>query len=56
MNYQLQPTQLSTADVGMGFGWQPNAYNKYIGNSQFTLDALNAGSQCMSSGVHDSIE
>jgi hypothetical protein len=56
MNYQLQPTQLSTADVGMGFGWQPNAYNKYIGNSQFTLDALSAGIQCMSSGVNDRIE
>jgi hypothetical protein len=37
MNYQLQPTNLSTGDVGMGFGWQPNAYNKFIGNSQYTL-------------------
>lgn len=43
MDFQLRPTELPTPDLGMGFGWQPDVYNKFIGNSRYALDSQRTG-------------
>jgi len=47
MEFQPRPTELPPADAGMDFGWQPDVYNKFIGNSPYALDSQNAGMHVM---------
>lgn len=37
----MRPDGPLPADVGMEFGWQPDVYNKFIGDSQYALDPQN---------------
>ncbi|KAM0706153.1 hypothetical protein Q7P35_006702 [Cladosporium inversicolor] len=43
MEFQLRPTEPSTPDLGMDFGWQPDVYNKFIGNSNYAMDSQPTG-------------
>jgi hypothetical protein len=43
MDLELRPTDLPTPSLGMDFGWQPDVYNKFIGNSHYSLDAAGTG-------------
>jgi hypothetical protein len=56
MDCQLQPTDVSTTDFGMDFGWHPNVYSKLIGNSQFAMNATNIGLPCMPSSLDEKTE
>lgn len=43
MDFQTRPTDLPTPDLGMDFGWQPDVYSKFIGNSHYSMDSQNTG-------------
>jgi len=48
MDFQPRPTDLPTPDLGMDLGWQPDVYNKFIGNSHYALDTPSANMPDMS--------
>jgi hypothetical protein len=52
MEFQMRPTDLPPADVGMDFGWQPDVYNKFIGNSQYALDSQNTSMHVMPANLN----
>jgi hypothetical protein len=51
MDYRLQSAYITTIDFGMGVAWQPDGYTEFFDNSPHTLDAPDAGTQCMLSSL-----
>jgi hypothetical protein len=49
MDIQMRPTELSTPDIGMDFGWQSNVYNEFTDNSHYALDGPGTGMHGMTS-------
>jgi hypothetical protein len=47
MEFQSLPTDLPPADAGMDFGWQPDVYKKFIGNSHYALNSQNTSMYVM---------
>jgi hypothetical protein len=39
MEFQQRHTDLPAPDLGMGFGWQPDVYSKFMDNSHYPMDA-----------------
>ena len=56
MERQLQPKDVATNDIGIGFIWYPDIYSKLGSNFKYAMNAASTGTQFMSCGIDGQVE